>query len=202
MSLRQEMKLRIKGKSDEGLYAILGDDSITYTEGEIRIVCEELRRRNLNVPTLSCPDKTTGERYVQCLSSLGEALTAFGIIVKFCVVVFVVFALPFGLYSWMDESGSIPHMATVDVFMEGDWIVGENRVCLGMHDAPPPHEGQITTLTCPETSDASSKPHNVTVKFWGRIVRENSNISQPVLGTMRHWKCRRDADGYTCWALD
>jgi hypothetical protein len=67
-------------------------------------------------------------------SALGERLLWIGgtaIILAGAVYAYSIFSEVSDLQGW------VPHTTAVDMFMEGDWLVGENRVCLGMHDAPP-----------------------------------------------------------------
>src|SRR6202043_2358336 len=98
-----------------------------------------------------------------------------------------------------DNLGWISHTATVDLSMDPNWLVGENRQCMGIHDAAGPNPGMITTLDCPP-SLGNQETHNVTVKFWGKIVRLYSNQNDPSAG-MHDWRCTRTSDGFTCKAL-
>ena len=84
--------------------------------------------------------------------------------------------------------------------MKPNWLVGEHRDCLGFHNAPQPNWGLIKTLDCPASFDAE-ETHNVTVKFWGKIVRPYSNQNDPS-GAMHNWRCTRESDGFVCKALD
>jgi hypothetical protein len=96
-------------------------------------------------------------------------------------------------YQSCDQNGQVPHTTTVDVYMKGDWLVGENRECLGVQGAPPPHTNLIGSLFCPADTNVFADSHNISVKFWGRIDRA---------GTQHRWRCRRESDGFTCWAID
>jgi hypothetical protein len=113
----------------------------------------------------------------------------------------VIGAAGFALYNVADSSGLVPHSATVDLYMDGNWLEGENRTCLGTHNAPAPNLGDITSLSCSEKFE-TEKPHNMTVKFWGKTIRAATDNKTPELGSLHHWLCTRHSDGFVCKALD
>lgn len=96
-----------------------------------------------------------------------------------------------------DSYGWIPHTKTIDVSMASDWMVGEERTCIGFQDSSP----QIVSLACP-VGDYTEKAHRFEVKFWGRISRPE--LLKPDASEENHfeWKCVRGGEGFTCWALN
>lgn len=104
-----------------------------------------------------------------------------------------------GIYSWLNDAGYVPHTATVDVYIKGDWLNGENRVC----DSIPKGAGNsdpamIDALFCPEQIIGEPPPaHNMDVHFWGKVSRPDAFAVKAL-----SWRCTRTSDGFTCYALD
>jgi hypothetical protein len=120
-----------------------------------------------------------------------------------CLVILVILVWGgYGIFQWSESAGYTPHTKTVDVYMKGDWLVGENRTCAGIQtlgDAGHPKE--MTALLCP--IDAEYKdPHNLNVKFWGRISRPDASVLDEASGTKGAWLCTRESDTFTCKAIN
>lgn len=103
-------------------------------------------------------------------------------------------------YTALDDVGWVPHTRTVDVYMKGDWLQGENRKCGGVGVL----EGDgmvLKEIFCP--SDASNDtPHNMSIQFWGKVSRADVGSVDELKGTKFNWSCKRNSDGFVCKALD
>jgi hypothetical protein len=108
-------------------------------------------------------------------------------------------AAAFAGYNVAENYGWVSHTAAVDLSMDPNWLVGENRQCASFHSVEP-DAGMIKSLSCP-LSMKDQEAHNVTVKFWGKIDRPFSNQNDPSAG-IHNWRCTRTADGFVCRALD
>jgi len=91
------------------------------------------------------------------------------------------------IYRGIDESGWIPHHEDTPVLTKGEWLVGEFRVCQmkGYRD--------IRLLDC--ASGEGITPHDLPVKYWGRLDREAQN-------TPWDWRCQRMQDHLVCKAVN
>jgi len=122
----------------------------------------------------------------------------------------------------LDESGWIPHSHDTPVWIAGDWLTGEYRICkmplMPKHSLP-----SSAHLICGENieQDANSWPtdfiasipdhdfyelmgskwdtveqrfHVLPVRYWGRIDRKGQ--------LMLSWRCQREASGLECKALN
>ena len=114
------------------------------------------------------------------------------------ILIGILASVIFGGYNEADTNGWVPHTADVDLYMDPNWLVGENRDCLGMHSAP--EKGLIKTLFCPSSTDNQEK-HNLQIKFWGKTMRPFSGENNPS-AAVPGWKCTRTADGFVCKALN
>jgi len=118
-----------------------------------------------------------------------------------CLVAMVLLLCYIG-YTSLDDQGLMTHDKNVDVYMKGDWLVGENRTCAGIQtfgDAQHPKE--MAELFCPV--DAEDKnPHNLKVRFWGKISRPDASASDEVNGLKGAWRCTRESDIFTCRAIN
>jgi hypothetical protein len=107
----------------------------------------------------------------------------------------------YGGYTLADNAGDVPHTKTVDLYMAGDWLVGENRTCSAIQGRDKASDPvSLGAIFCP--SDAPSEhPHNVEIRFWGKVSRP-----ELVLDTNSprdsDWRCVRQSDEFTCYALD
>jgi hypothetical protein len=102
--------------------------------------------------------------------------------------------------------GWIPHTENVDLYMQGEWLDGETRVCMGVQTyLPLDHPLGIKALYCPSDYEGKT-PHNVPVKFWGKTLRHDVTLldEQLVDKGLLHkfeWRCVR-SDRFTCWPLN
>lgn len=112
---------------------------------------------------------------------------------------FIIIAGSIGGYHALDEGGYIPHTHSVELYMAGDWLVGESRECEGFENVQtqgqPP---EIATLQCPFPTSAATS-HTVDIKFWGRVSRPDVWASK--INNFA-WKCKREEGGFTCFAVD
>ena len=134
-------------------------------------------------------------RIVSARQTFKHALEA----VKIPAILLLLVSIAFVLYEGFDNAGYVPHTAAVDLSMDPNWLVGENRECASFHSIEP-NNGTIKSLSCP-LSMKDQETHNITVKFWGKIVRPFSNQNDPSAG-IHEWKCTRTADGFVCRALN
>ena len=114
----------------------------------------------------------------------------------------IMIALPLGGYTALNDAGYIQHTHTVDLYMAGDWLVGENRTCIAFETVPTGKQGdpEVSSLDCP-VGDYTERPHNVEVKFWGKVSRPELLRGTDATGGFE-WRCLRQADGFTCYALN
>jgi len=118
-----------------------------------------------------------------------------------CLFLLVVFGfMCYGGYNELDDKGWIQHTNNVDLYMKGEWLQGENRMCTGFQSFPsgknePP---RLTSLSCPETYALDEIPHNMTIKFWGKVSRPDMTKA----GLWLSWQCTRNSDGFVCRALN
>lgn len=106
----------------------------------------------------------------------------------------------------LDNAGWIPHRHTVDVYIQGDWFDGENRVCSGIQTNPGDKKlKEISALHCPPDSyepdggkpapSADISTHNLTVIFRGRVSRPAVRSIDEASGARFEWNCTRKSDG-------
>ena len=111
----------------------------------------------------------------------------------------------YAAYNAIQDSGWASHTQAVDVYMKGDWLVGENRECQGLQNIP--MKGEQTTgiiaLYCP-LDFYSDTPHNISIKFFGKTVRPELSIAPYTTNPQPHfqWRCSRSSEGFTCRALN
>lgn len=97
----------------------------------------------------------------------------------------------------LEDAGWIPHKVPTDVMLNGDWMVGEVRVCdaLALNVLAP----KISELECivgdPDLTQVSR--HTFPVKYWGKIKRQKTQ-----LGPKWKWRCQRQTERLVCWALN
>jgi hypothetical protein len=116
---------------------------------------------------------------------------------------FALFVL--GVYnspSLLDNAGWLPHTRNVDLYMLPDWFEGETRVCDGIQAAKTSRTPRaIRSLYCPLSAPMTS-PHNLSVKFWGRVSRSDVGTPEEVEGVKFQWSCTRSSDGFVCKAIN
>jgi hypothetical protein len=100
-----------------------------------------------------------------------------------------------------DLSGWISHTKNIDIYMSGDWLVGENRNCRGVQNRSDGSRPFIASIYCPE--DVETKiSHNVPVRFWGRVSRPDATLTDEVTGIKDTWQCIRESDSFVCKAIN
>jgi hypothetical protein len=120
-----------------------------------------------------------------------------------CLVLLIILGgLGYAAYTGLDNAGWIQHTHEVNMYMQSDWLEGENRKCSGLQTLGTTRTApEISSLFCPEDYTGSSS-HNLTVKFWGKVSRRNVSSAAQVWGTRYSWRCSRNSDGFVCRALD
>jgi hypothetical protein len=104
--------------------------------------------------------------------------------------------------SALEDAGWISHTYTVDMYMRDNWLEGENRVCSGIQDRQTADgQRQFTSLWCPDIAPDIS-PHNVSIRFWGKTSRPDSQVVDEFAGTSFRWRCTRRNDGFNCYAIN
>jgi hypothetical protein len=116
-----------------------------------------------------------------------------------CLLILIALvAVPIIGYNALNDGGWIAHTKSVDMYMSGDWLVGENRDCIGFQSKPTYSAAVITSIECPIGSH-SENPHNLEVKFFGKISRPDLFSSTD---KNFEWRCKREESGFTCYALN
>jgi hypothetical protein len=100
-------------------------------------------------------------------------------------------------YTTANNAGWIQHTRTVDLLMEGNWLQNENRKCVSLYDDIKGNTAKMTQVICPDTA-GGEKPHNIPIKFWGKV--EQPKMADGLPATF--WRCTRKGDDFTCYALD
>jgi hypothetical protein len=100
-------------------------------------------------------------------------------------------------YTALDNAGWIQHNQIVDLYMKGDWLIGENRTCTGFQSGTG-EASHLTSLSCPETFALDEAPHNMSIKFWGKVSRPDMTKA----GLFLQWQCTRTSEGFVCKALN
>lgn len=101
-------------------------------------------------------------------------------------------------YHALDDAGWVLHDHTVDLYMKGNWLNGENRQCTGFQTGLG-DEAHLKSLSCSTADDLDNDtPHNVSVKFWGKVSRPEMSKA----GMFLFWKCTRTNDVFICKALN
>jgi len=138
------------------------------------------------------------------------------LIVKVLVYAFYgLLLLPFILFmerGELDRIGYLPHWHRVDVYIRGDWLDGEYRVCSGIQDQLENGSSkQLSDLHCPAQPDgpfANSfdanqySTHNLSVLLWGRISRPGISYADELSGAKFSWNCTRRNDKFVCRAIN
>ncbi|MBZ5531305.1 MAG: hypothetical protein LAO20_07735 [Acidobacteriia bacterium] len=105
----------------------------------------------------------------------------------------------------LDDAGWIPHKLQTDVMLNGDWMLGESRVCdaLAFNVVAP----RINELECvvgdPDVTQVSR--HSFPVKYWGKVKRPKIFSGPYPSGYHQlkwEWRCQRQAARLVCWALN
>lgn len=111
------------------------------------------------------------------------------------------------IYESLDQTGWMSHDHDTPAWIQGNWIVGEYRVCV--LESNPPRATPVSSLFCGNKNDdgyvdwlverddhPNAGPgifHVLPVTYWGRIDRQDVNTS---------WRCQRNESALTCKALN
>jgi hypothetical protein len=98
----------------------------------------------------------------------------------------------------------------VDVYIQGDWFNGENRVCSGIQTKPDSKNSkEISALHCPPDpfepyggALLNVSSHNLSVLFWGRVSRPGIRSEDEISGARFEWNCKRNGDRFVCGAIN
>jgi hypothetical protein len=116
-----------------------------------------------------------------------------------CAIVYVALS---GWFDSLNRAGWIPHTRTVNLYMQGDWLEGESRVCAGVQTQVAKGKPiEITSLICPVEFFGDTS-HNLPVRFWGRVSRPSAQPFDGVLIDRFRWNCTRNSDGFVCRAIN
>lgn len=158
-------------------------------------------------PVMSASQKRPGEMSDGMAKLIGYSLAA---------IFFAIILSPFLLFinrREIDRAGWIPHRHTVDVYIQGDWFDGENRVCSGIqtkrNDKSPK---EISAIHCPPdpvqpyggtpSPSTNISTHNLSVVFWGRVSRPGIRPEDELSGKRFEWNCTRKDDRFVCHAIN
>jgi hypothetical protein len=131
----------------------------------------------------------------------GKAFTSkFQFVVGLLVIFCFVGAIVVGGWQELDKMGWVRHSADTPVSINGEWLQGEYRSCLGVLGTT----GEQKSLTC-ITDSFNAPEHVLPVAFWGRLERkermritaDGAYLSPDVA---LDWKCQRLSDSLKCWA--
>lgn len=141
-----------------------------------------------------------------------------------CILSLFIFAFViYWGYGWLNEIGWIEHDYDTPVWIKGEWLVGEYRVCQIplVPEQPLPDSSHLlcgqsqvlmeedlwspdfirglsdlefAELTVGRWSSLDQHFHVLPVHYWGRIDRSDRK--------MFSWRCQRNSDSLTCKALD
>ncbi len=212
MSPCAEMKLAVTGKSNVELYKILSDHEQLniYSDAEIIIVCEELRRRNLDIPVLKHfdtedevnKDNTVEEKEISSVTVVhpfvhkkevyANVINSIG---KFCFIALVFTGLLagiFGIYSWLDESRQIAHQEETVITARSDWLVGESKDCRSatLSSDVSSHLGKESGYAMAYISCDDGPEHQMKIRFYGQKIQTEYKAV--------NWRCTRNEVSFTC----
>ena len=116
-------------------------------------------------------------------------------------MVLVAIGLWFGIARAANRAGWVPHREDTTVYFgRGEWTVGEERHCIAL----PESDGAVIFLGCVERSTPEISPEVWPVTYWGRTRRVDMYEyvhTDPGINTWK-WRCRRNRNSLTCWALN
>lgn len=126
------------------------------------------------------------------IQSVKEALILIKSITLVTAGILFLCALPFVIYSALDENGQISHSVETSISAKENWLVGESKDCTSpVVNAKTAQfigqdEGYVAMfVTCDE-----GPQHTITVKFYGQM-------NQPAEKLIT-WRCTRETEGFTC----
>jgi hypothetical protein len=149
-------------------------------------------------------------------ASVGDIVSVFvgviflaGIVLTALVVVGLIFSVG-PAYKPLDKTGWISHDHDTPVWIQGNWMIGEYRVCELAESSASAEKtpAKVPSLFCGKTDHGyvdwmvegyihhSAGPgvfHVLPVTYWGRIDRQDVATS---------WRCQRNERSLTCKALN
>ena len=115
---------------------------------------------------------------------------------------FIIGVIAYWGYGWLDGNAWIERDHDTPVWIKGEWLVGEYRVCQIPLVPEQPLPDFVRGLSDPEFAELMAGRwssldqhfHILPVHYWGRIDRSDRK--------MFSWRCQRNSDSLTCKALD
>jgi hypothetical protein len=146
----------------------------------------------MNVTTENIAQTSVRTRIIEYLSA-GALLVALGGILW----------LAYKGYGWLDSVGFISHDRTIEVHLKGDWMVGETRTCYAWYFGDTVDGLNCVGITTPDNASwRDGTSHNLSVKFWGKMVRADALEALRDPAHKGQWNCKRTSEAMTCWALN
>jgi hypothetical protein len=106
-------------------------------------------------------------------------------------------------YGWLDSVGAISHDRTIEVRLKGDWMAAETRTCYPWYFGDTVDGLNCVGITTPDNASwRDGTSHNLSVKFWGKMVRADALEAPRDPAHKGQWNCKRGSDALTCWALN
>jgi hypothetical protein len=104
--------------------------------------------------------------------------------------------------SRLDKRGWIPHLKSVDVYMDGNREVGQGLACTGMQsEESKGGASAISSLFCTDNPIAVSPVH-MRITFWGRVSRSDTTPIDEASKAKFQWQCKRTIMGFACHATN
>lgn len=126
------------------------------------------------------------------IDSVKETLKLIKSIVLVTAGILFLCALPFGIYSALDENGQISHSVETSISAQENWLVGESKGCTSpvldaktaqyLHQEP----GYVASLVACD----NGPQHAIKVTFYGQLNQPDHKLIT--------WRCTRESDGFTC----
>jgi len=121
---------------------------------------------------------------------------------KIAAIVLVVIAvLAVGIARAANRAGWVPHRQDTTVYFgRADWTVGAERKCIAL----PESDGAMIFLGCVDHGLPEFSPEVWPVTYWGQTRRPDMFEyvhADPGMHTWQ-WRCRRERNSLTCWAVN
>jgi hypothetical protein len=115
--------------------------------------------------------------------------------------VILTLGLGLGMARAANKAGWVPHREDTTVYFgHSNWAVGEERSCIAL----PESDGAIIFLSCVARSNPELSPEVWPVTYWGQTHRRDMFEyvhANPGMHTW-DWRCRRQRNSVTCWAVN
>lgn len=126
------------------------------------------------------------------IDSVKSLFSLFGSLLSIVLFLIFVCAIPYGIYSTMDEDGEISHTVETSISVQENWLIGESKECtspvLDAKTAEYIHQESGYVASFVACDDGSQ--HAIKVKFYGQL---NQPTHKLIL-----WRCTRESEGFTC----